>query len=118
MAAVGGLPTFAKSRAERLSSHRFQTTSRAANGNRIAERLIPLVMRRPALAARRKTQIFEAVANGGGLSYMHSGMYGRGSVRQMRSTAPAQIPGTKISVCRGVGGMFTASGTIHHVEPP
>ena len=59
------------------------------------------------LAARRKTQIFEAVANGGGLSYMHSGMYGRGSVRQMRST-----PGTKISVCRGVGGMFTASGTI------
>jgi len=39
-------------------------------------------------------------------------MYGRGSVRQMRSTAPAQIPGTKISVCRGVGGMFTASGTI------
>jgi len=64
------------------------------------------------LAARRKTQIFEAVANGGGLSYMHSGMYGRGSVRQMRSTAPAQIPGTKISVCRGVGGMFTASGTI------
>jgi hypothetical protein len=64
------------------------------------------------LAARRKTQIFEAVANGGGLSYMHSGMYGRGSVRQMRSTAPPQIPGTKISVCRGVGGMFTASGTI------
>jgi hypothetical protein len=34
--------------------------------------------------------------NGGGLSYMHSGMYGmyalQESVRQMRGTAPAQIP--------------------------
>ena len=29
-----------------------------------------------------------------------------------RNTAPAQIPGTKISVCHGVGGMFAASGTI------
>jgi hypothetical protein len=47
---------------------------------------------------------------------MHSGMYGmyalQESVRQMRSTAPAQIPGAKISVCHGVGGMFAASGTI------
>jgi hypothetical protein len=34
------------------------------------------------------------------------------SVRQMRGTAPAQIPGAKISVCHGVGGMFAASGTI------
>jgi acetyl-CoA acetyltransferase len=54
--------------------------------------------------------------NGGGLSYMHSGMYGmyalQESVRQMRGTAPAQIPGAKISVCHGVGGMFAASGTI------
>ena len=54
--------------------------------------------------------------NGGGLSYMHSGMYGmyafRKSVHQMRGTAPAQIPGAKISVCHGVGGMFAASGTI------
>ena len=61
--------------------------------------------------------------NGGGLSYMHSGMYGmyalQESVRQMRGTAPAQIPGAKISVCYGVGGMFAASGTIimSH-EPP
>jgi hypothetical protein len=35
--------------------------------------------------------------NGGGLSYMHSGMYGmyalQESVRQMHGTAPAQIPG-------------------------
>ena len=36
----------------------------------------------------------------------------RESVRQMRGTAPAQIPGAKISVCHGVGGVFTASGTI------
>ena len=41
------------------------------------------------------------------------------SVRQMRGTAPAQIPGAKISVCHGVGGMFAASGTIiMSNEPP
>jgi acetyl-CoA acetyltransferase len=54
--------------------------------------------------------------NGGGLSYMHSGMYGmyalQESVRQMRGTAPAQVQGAKISVCHGVGGMFAASGTV------
>jgi acetyl-CoA acetyltransferase len=54
--------------------------------------------------------------NGGGLSYSHSGMYGmfalQESVRQMRGTAPAQVPGAKLSVCHGVGGMFMASGTI------
>jgi len=54
--------------------------------------------------------------NGGGLSYMHSGMYGmyvlQESVRQMRGIAPAQIPDAKISVAHGVGGMFAASGTI------
>ncbi len=54
--------------------------------------------------------------NGGGLSYMHSGMYGmyalQESVRQMRGTAPAQVPNAEISVCLGVGGMFAASGCI------
>jgi acetyl-CoA acetyltransferase len=54
--------------------------------------------------------------NGGGLSYMHSGMYGmyamQESVRQLRGTAAAQVPGAKISVCQGVGGMFNASGTV------
>jgi acetyl-CoA acetyltransferase len=54
--------------------------------------------------------------NGGGLSYMHSGMYGmyalQESVRQMRGAAPAQVPGAAISVCHGVGGMFGAAGTI------
>lgn len=54
--------------------------------------------------------------NGGGLSYMHSGMYGmyalQESVRQMRGTAPAQVPNARISVSHGVGGMFAAAGTI------
>ena len=54
--------------------------------------------------------------NGGGLSYMHSGMYGmyalQESVRQMRGTAPAQVLGAEISLCLGVGGMFAASGCI------
>ncbi|HEY6599065.1 MAG TPA: thiolase [Pseudomonadales bacterium] len=54
--------------------------------------------------------------NGGGLSYMHSGMYGmyalQESVRQLRGTAPAQVDGAEISVCLGVGGMFGASGCI------
>jgi acetyl-CoA acetyltransferase len=54
--------------------------------------------------------------NGGGLSYMHSGMYGmyalQESVRQMRGTAPAQVAGAKISLCHGVGGLFAAAGTI------
>ena len=40
--------------------------------------------------------------NGGGLSYMHSGMYGmyalQEGVRQMRGTAPAQIPDAEISM--------------------
>lgn len=54
--------------------------------------------------------------NGGGLSYMHSGMYGmyalQESVRQMRGISPAQVPDAKVSVCHGVGGMFAASGTV------
>jgi acetyl-CoA acetyltransferase len=54
--------------------------------------------------------------NGGGLSYMHSGMYGmyalQESVRQMRGIAPAQVPNAKVSIAHGVGGMFGASGTI------
>jgi len=54
--------------------------------------------------------------NGGGLSYMHSGMYGmyamQESIRQLRGIAPAQVPGAKISIAQGVGGMFAAAGTI------
>jgi acetyl-CoA acetyltransferase len=51
--------------------------------------------------------------NGGGLSYMHSGMYGmyalQESVRQLRGTAPAQVKDARISLCLGVGGMFGAA---------
>ena len=58
--------------------------------------------------------------NGGGLSYMHSGMYGmyalQESVRQMRGIAPAQVKDAKISVCHGVGGMFAASWHDHLYE--
>jgi acetyl-CoA acetyltransferase len=54
--------------------------------------------------------------NGGGLSYMHSGMYGmyalQESIRQMRGIAPAQVANARISLCHGVGGMFAAAGTI------
>ena len=54
--------------------------------------------------------------NGGGLSYMHSGMYGmyalQESVRQMRGSAAAQVPDAEVSVCLGIGGMFAASGCV------
>ncbi len=54
--------------------------------------------------------------NGGGLSYTHTGMYGmfalQESIRQMRGTAAAQVAGAKVSIAHGVGGMFSASGTI------
>jgi acetyl-CoA acetyltransferase/uncharacterized OB-fold protein len=60
--------------------------------------------------------------NGGGLSYMHSGMYGmyalQESIRQVRGVAPAQItdsdgdPSVDVSVAHGVGGMFGAAGTV------
>ena len=54
--------------------------------------------------------------NGGGLSYMHSGMYGmyalQESVRQLRGVAPAQVPGVKVSVAHGVGNMFAVASTI------
>ena len=54
--------------------------------------------------------------SGGGLSYMHSGMYGmyamQESIRQVRGIAPAQVKDAKVSFCQGVGGMFAAAGTI------
>jgi acetyl-CoA acetyltransferase len=54
--------------------------------------------------------------NGGGLSYMHSGMYGmyalQESIRQVRGIAAAQVPDVEISVAHGVGGMFYTSGTV------
>ncbi len=60
--------------------------------------------------------------NGGGLSYMHSGMYGmyalQESVRQIRGTAPAQVADANVSLCLGVGGMFGASGCIVFGKAP
>ena len=60
--------------------------------------------------------------NGGGLSYMHSGMYGmyalQESIRQLRGVAPAQVEGAEVSVCLGVGGMFGASGCIVFGKEP
>jgi len=60
--------------------------------------------------------------NGGGLSYTHTGMYGmfalQESVRQVRGTAPAQVPGVRISVAHGVGGMFAAAGTVVLADSP
>ncbi|MET8053685.1 MULTISPECIES: thiolase C-terminal domain-containing protein [unclassified Streptosporangium] len=54
--------------------------------------------------------------NGGGLSYTHTGMYGmfaiQESVRQVRGTAAAQVPGVDVSLATGVGGMFMSSGTL------
>jgi acetyl-CoA acetyltransferase len=54
--------------------------------------------------------------NGGGLNYMHSGMYGmyamQESIRQLRGIAPAQVPGVRVSLCQGIGGMFAAAGTV------
>jgi acetyl-CoA acetyltransferase len=60
--------------------------------------------------------------NGGGLSYTHTGMYGmfaiQESVRQLRGTAPAQVPDVEVSVAHGVGGMFAASGTLVLTNQP
>src|SRR3546814_13743671 len=60
--------------------------------------------------------------NGGGLSYMHSGMYGmyalQESVRQMRGMSEAQVPGSKISVCHGFGGLFAASAPVLFLDEP
>ena len=77
---------------------------------------MPLPGLLPLLQPPATQMVHTKAAHMAGLSYMHSGMYGmyalQESVRQMRGIAPAQIPGAKISVCHGVGGMFAASGTI------
>ncbi len=54
--------------------------------------------------------------NGGGLNYAHSGSYGmflmQESVRQLRGTADAQVPGASVSLCHGWGGYFSACATL------
>jgi acetyl-CoA acetyltransferase len=55
--------------------------------------------------------------NGGGLSYTHSGMYGIfpiiEAVRQLRGECgPRQVPGVRLSLVNGMGGMLSAAGTL------
>ena len=54
--------------------------------------------------------------SGGGLSYTHTGMYGmfaiQESVRQLRGEAAAQVADVETSFVQGVGGMFTAAGSL------
>ena len=53
---------------------------------------------------------------------MHSGMYGmyamQESIRQVRGVAAAQVPNVGISVAHGIGGMFSASGTVIFSKAP
>lgn len=52
----------------------------------------------------------------GGLSYIHTGMYGmllvQEAVRQVREEASAQVRDVSVSLAQGVEGMFTAAGTL------
>jgi acetyl-CoA acetyltransferase len=54
--------------------------------------------------------------NGGGLLYTHTGMYGmfaiQEAVRQLRGEAAAQVEGVRTSLVQGIGGMFSAAGTL------
>jgi acetyl-CoA acetyltransferase len=55
--------------------------------------------------------------NGGGLSYTHSGMYGIfpiiEAVRQLRGECgPRQVPGARLSLINGMGGMLSTAGTL------
>jgi hypothetical protein len=61
--------------------------------------------------------------NGGGLSYIHFGMYGIYALQEERPPdarhRPRPNPRRPDPVCHGVGGMFAASGTIiMSNEPP
>jgi acetyl-CoA acetyltransferase len=54
--------------------------------------------------------------NGGGLLYTHTGMYGmfaiQEAVRQLRGDAAVQVEGVRTSLVQGIGGMFSAAGTL------
>ena len=55
--------------------------------------------------------------NGGGLSYTHTGMYGifpiLEAARQLRGECDArQVPGARLSLVNGMGGMLSAAGTL------
>jgi acetyl-CoA acetyltransferase len=60
---------------------------------------------------------FPMNTNGGGLSYTHPGMYGMfiliEAVRQLRGECgPRQVPGAKLALVNGTGGMLSATGTL------
>jgi acetyl-CoA acetyltransferase len=54
--------------------------------------------------------------SGGGLLYVHTGMYGMfallEAVRQLQGTAAAQLDDPRTSLVIGVGGMFSAAGVV------
>jgi acetyl-CoA acetyltransferase len=54
--------------------------------------------------------------NGGGLLYTHTGMYGmfaiQEAVRQLRGDAAVPVEGVRTSLVQGIGGMFSAAGTL------
>jgi acetyl-CoA acetyltransferase len=58
-----------------------------------------------------------ALTSGGGLSYNHPGALGLlllvEAVRQLRGEAgERQVPGARIAVAHGVGGLFSTAGTV------
>jgi acetyl-CoA acetyltransferase len=60
---------------------------------------------------------FPMNTNGGGLSYAHTGMYGIftiiEAVRQLRGECgPRQVPGAKVAICHGTGGIWSAAATM------
>jgi acetyl-CoA acetyltransferase len=55
--------------------------------------------------------------NGGGLSYIHPGMYGIflliEAVRQLRGECgPRQVEGARTALCNGIGGVLSSSSTV------
>ena len=66
---------------------------------------------------RKISLIWEIPAN------THTGMYDmfamQEAIRQVRGEAAHQVPDVKVSFCQGVGGMFTAAGSLVFTnEPP